>query len=535
VRIKQKPEDFSVKESYRFDEVPSGRYRVYLMDKQKLSTFDAADRIRDAFGLKPGAISYCGLKDKQGRTEQLIAVESADVDMQDPDLRLKYLGRADQPLSAANITSNRFAVTVRSLREGSVGPLNVAAAEVNRLGVVNYFDSQRFGSLKHGQGYIAKDLIRGDFEAALRNYLAKPSELDRTEDAKVKTFWRENWGRWDARVPFEGSRKYHRILKSLREHPGDYVRAFLQIDSDYRAMLLFTYQSYLWNEGVRRYLQLLLPREHLFPMKYQAGTLLFHKDADPEVLRTLRNATFPLLGPDTRIEDPKIQEAVDWVLGKEKLSLQDLRIEEASRMLFFKSEQRPLLVFPQKLVIGRTQRDELNKGDVKVNVAFTLPPGAYATLVIKRLFHFEYREETPQQIRESWRAPVEDRDGQTADTAYAPRGPRKAPSPTPPVQAARGPARRTRDAEEPSARTPARRTPASEGPPGRSTRTPTRRTPASEPAAPVEQRGKTREAPHAEAPPPAGGFLERQRLKKQTKQQAQKEQAAKRAESQKKK
>jgi tRNA pseudouridine13 synthase len=521
VRIKQRPEDFSVKESYRFDEVASGRYRVYLMDKQKLSTFDAADRIRDAFGLKPGSISYCGLKDKQGRTEQLIAVDGADVDMQDPDLRLKYLGRADKPLSAANITSNRFAVTVRMLTNETVGPLNVAAAEVNRLGVVNYFDSQRFGSLKHGQGFIAKDLIRGDFEAALRNYLARPSELDRTEDAKVKNFWKENWGRWDARVPFEGSRKYHRILKSLREHPDDYVRAFLQMDADYRAMQLFTYQSYLWNEGVRRYLQLLLPREHLFPMKYQAGTLLFHKDADPEVLRVLRDATFPLLGPDTRIEDPKIQEAVDWVLAKEKLTLEQLRIEEAPRLLFFKSEERPLLVFPHKLVVGRTQNDELNRGNLKVNIAFTLPPGAYATLVIKRLFHFEYREESPQQIRESWRVPVEDRDGQTADTAYAPRGPRKAPAATPPLQEAQGSSRRA---------------PPSDGASARSARTPARRTPAAE-APPPEQRGRTREAALAETRPsdPSPGFLERQRAKKQAKNQARQENAAKRPESRKKK
>ncbi len=521
MRIKQRPEDFSVKESYRFDEVASGRYRVYLMDKQKLSTFDAADRIRDAFGLKPGSISYCGLKDKQGRTEQLIAVDGADVDMQDPDLRLKYLGRADKPLSAANITSNRFAVTVRMLTNETVGPLNVAAAEVNRLGVVNYFDSQRFGSLKHGQGFIAKDLIRGDFEAALRNYLARPSELDRTEDAKVKNFWKENWGRWDARVPFEGSRKYHRILKSLREHPDDYVRAFLQMDADYRAMQLFTYQSYLWNEGVRRYLQLLLPREHLFPMKYQAGTLLFHKDADPEVLRVLRDATFPLLGPDTRIEDPKIQEAVDWVLAKEKLTLEQLRIEEAPRLLFFKSEERPLLVFPHKLVVGRTQNDELNRGNLKVNIAFTLPPGAYATLVIKRLFHFEYREESPQQIRESWRVPVEDRDGQTADTAYAPRGPRKAPAATPPLQEAQGSSRRA---------------PPSDGASARSARTPARRTPAAE-APPPEQRGRTREAALAETRPsdPSPGFLERQRAKKQAKNQARQENAAKRPESRKKK
>jgi tRNA pseudouridine13 synthase len=403
VRIKQKPEDFSVKESYRFDEVETGRHRVYLMDKQKLSTFDAVTRLRDAFGLRPGAISYCGLKDKQGRTEQIIAVDGADVDMQEPDLRLKYLGRTDKPLSSANITSNRFSVTVRALSPQALGPLNVATAEVNRLGVVNYFDSQRFGSLKHGQGFIAKDLIRGDFEAALHNFLAAPSELDRTEDAKVKAFWRDNWGRWDARVPYEGTRKYHRILKSLRDDPKDFVKAFMQIDSDYRAMLLFTYQSYLWNEGVRRYLQLLLPREHLFPMRYQAGTLLFHRDASAEVMRLLRDATFPLLAPDSVITDPKVEEAVAWVLGKEKLKLSDLRIEKEPRRLYFKHEERPLLVFPHKLVIGRTQADDINRGDVKVNVAFTLPPGAYATLVVKRLFHFDYTEDSPEVIRASQR------------------------------------------------------------------------------------------------------------------------------------
>ncbi|MFP2933999.1 tRNA pseudouridine(13) synthase TruD, partial [Pyxidicoccus sp. 3LG] len=419
MRIKQKPEDFSVKESYRFDEVDTGRHRVYLMDKQKLSTFDAVARLRDAFGLKPGAISYCGLKDKQGRTEQIIAVDGADVDMQEPDLRLKYLGRTDKPLSSANITSNRFSVTVRALRPEALGPLNVATAEVNRLGVVNYFDSQRFGSLKHGQGFIAKDLIRGDFEAALHNYLAAPSELDRTEDAKIKAFWRENWGRWDARVPFEGTRKYHRILKSLRDDPKDFLKAFMQIDSDYRAMLLFTYQSYLWNEGVRRYLQLLLPREHLFPMRYQAGTLLFHRDANPEVLRLLRDATFPLLAPDSVITDPQKQEAIQWVLGKEKLKLEDLRISKEPRRLYFKHEERPLLVFPHKLVIGRTLPDDINRGDVKVNVAFTLPPGAYATLVVKRLFHFDYSEDTPAVIRESQRARFVEAG---EDTDEAPRG-----------------------------------------------------------------------------------------------------------------
>jgi tRNA pseudouridine13 synthase len=507
VRIKQKPEDFSVKESYRFDEVATGRHRVYLMDKQKLSTFDAVARLRDAFGLKPGAISYCGLKDKQGRTEQIIAVDGADVDMQEPDLRLKYLGRTDKPLSAANITSNRFSVTVRALRPEALGPLNVATAEVNRLGVVNYFDSQRFGSLKHGQGFIAKDLIRGDFEAALHNYIAAPSELDRTEDAKVKAFWRDNWGRWDARVPYEGTRKYHRILKSLRDDPKDFVKAFMQIDSDYRAMLLFTYQSYLWNEGVRRYLQLLLPREHLFPMRYQAGTLLFHRDASPEVLRTLREATFPLLAPDTTFTDPQVEEAVAWVLGKEKLKLADLRIEEEPRRLYFKHEERPLLVFPHKLVIGRTQADDINRGDVKVNVAFTLPPGAYATLVVKRLFHFDYAEDTPEVIRASQRP----RFVEAEQAAGAGDGPRRRDE--------RGPASRGRasgDREERGARGPGRR-----GADSRESRA------AEGPSRSRTLAAQTQPAERPAPPPEPVGFRERQRQRKAAREDARAETAAK--------
>jgi len=222
----------------------------------------------------------------------------------------------------------------------------------------------------------------------------------------VKEFWRANWGDWTRRVPYEAAHRYDRVIRSLREKPEDYLRAFLQIDAAYRALLLFTYQSWLWNEGVRRLLQLALPRTALFPLRYQAGTLLFHQDADPETLRWLRSLTFPLLGPQTPITDPRVREAVEWVLGKEKLRLDQLRIAGAERLLFFKHEERDVLVQPSKLVLGRTQPDELNRGHAKLNVAFTLPPGSYATLVVKRLFHRTAREDTPEEIRASSARPT---------------------------------------------------------------------------------------------------------------------------------
>jgi tRNA pseudouridine13 synthase len=385
MKLKQLPEDFSVTESWRYDRDPSGEWYVHLLDKQKLSTFEAVERLCAAAGLRPADVSYCGLKDKQGRTTQLVAVRGRRVDLQEPDLRLKYMDRTAGPLSAANTTSNRFAVTVRDLTEEDVARLPGSVAEVRRIGVVNYFDSQRFGSLKHGQGFLVKDLMRGDHEMAPKNYLARPSELDRTHDAKVKQFWKEHWGEWERRNPYPGAEHYAAVIRWIRKHPGDFLGAFLRTEPRWRAMQVFAYQSWLWNEGVKQYLRDVVGVHRLLSMKYQAGTLVFPRELDPATARELRGRTFPLLAPDSVIPDERVRKAALSVLAREDMTPEDLRVKDAPQ-IHFDHEERPLLVHPGKLVVSESRPDELNKGRRRVNLAFTLPPGAYATLVVKRLF-----------------------------------------------------------------------------------------------------------------------------------------------------
>ncbi|HET8723803.1 MAG TPA: tRNA pseudouridine(13) synthase TruD [Anaeromyxobacteraceae bacterium] len=385
MKLKQLPEDFSVTESWRFDPDPRGEWNVYLMDKQKLSTFEAVERLRAAAGIAAADVSYCGLKDKQGRTTQLVAVRGARVEMQEPDLRLKPLGRTAAPLSAANTTSNRFAVTVRDLSEEDVARLPESVAEVRRIGVVDYFDSQRFGSLKHGQGFLVKELMRGEHELALKNFLAHPSTLDRSDDARVKQFWKENWGHWERRNPFPGADRYEIVVRWLRKHPGDFLGAFLRTEPRWRALQVFAYQSWLWNEGVKAWLRDVVGVQRLVSIRYQAGTLLFPRELDPALARSLRDLTFPLLAPGTRFTDPRIERAALSVLAREGQTLADLRVKDAPQ-IHFDPEERPLLVSPGKLVVGEARQDELNRGRLRVNHAITLPPGAYATLVVKRLF-----------------------------------------------------------------------------------------------------------------------------------------------------
>src|SRR2546423_13900781 len=108
------------------------------MDKQKVSTLQALERISHDFSVRRRDLSVCGLKDKQGRTEQLVGVSggalAASEVVQSGDLRLKLIGRTAQPLTSANISANRFGVTVRDLSPAEAARVPESVAEMQRAG-----------------------------------------------------------------------------------------------------------------------------------------------------------------------------------------------------------------------------------------------------------------------------------------------------------------------------------------------------------------------------------------------------------------
>jgi tRNA pseudouridine13 synthase len=136
---------------------------------------------------------------------------------------------------------------------------------------------------------------------------------------------------------------------------------------------------------VKQYLKDVVGIAHLLAIRYQAGTLLFPRELDTASARELRARTFPLLAPGTAFDDARVRRAALSVLERDGMALGDLRVEGAPQ-IHFDPEERPLLAIPGKLVVSEARRDEMNRGRLRVNVAFTLPPGAYATLVVKRLF-----------------------------------------------------------------------------------------------------------------------------------------------------
>ena len=72
-------------------------------------------------------------------------------------------------------------------------------------------------------------------------------------------------------------------------------------------------------------------------------------------------------------------------LDKAELSREDFLQNEVPGMIW-REEQRDVFIKPRDIKDVVIAPDEMNDGRVKAKLSFSLPRGAYATLMIKRLF-----------------------------------------------------------------------------------------------------------------------------------------------------
>ncbi len=158
------------------------------------------------------------------------------------------------------------------------------------------------------------------------------------------------------------------------------------IDRRLLLLMINAYQSFLFN----RILSGVLDRERAagaFPaLSYRTrwGDLLFPESLPDELFARLRSLDLPVPGYDTVIADGMVAEVASTVLEGEGIALADLRVRQLPRMEV-RGVARGALLLPQRLKVLDDGDDELYPGRSKLTVAFFLPRGGYATLVIKRL------------------------------------------------------------------------------------------------------------------------------------------------------
>src|SRR5262245_21737435 len=197
MKLKQQPEDFQVEELTDVAPSAEGPFALYRLTKTGWTTTDAVAAVRRRWGLDRGRVSYGGLKDRHAHTVQYLTVfRGPRRQLTHHTVRVEYLGQVAAPYTSHDIRANSFRLTLRAMTAEDISTAETALEEVRRDGVPNYFDDQRFGSVTGGGDFVARALVQGRYEDALRLALAAPYAHDRADAKKEKAVLRACWGDW---------------------------------------------------------------------------------------------------------------------------------------------------------------------------------------------------------------------------------------------------------------------------------------------------------------------------------------------------
>lgn len=386
MKLKQRVGDFRVRELLCPDVVGgTGPHQVYRVTKRKMTSIEAASVLASELSITPGEVAMAGLKDRQGITVQHMSVEGGrPLMLHSPELKIEAIGLAEHELDSEASEGNAFQLVVRDLHGPQLDRLRENVPQVRERGLVNYFDDQRFGNLRHQQGWIVRQLIAGDVEGALRTLLCKTSPHDDPDTRRFKEGLAESWGDWAACGNLAGRYgRHHSLFRHLKREPEGFAEAFRFVATRIRLIHLYAFQSHLWNRAVAEAARSVTTPEERVLGSTSEGPLV--QPLDPGPLVEAFGETFRLPGPALEdVESPEQRRLFEQALAIEGLEPDQLRIDGVPGFQLI-GEDRPLVVVPRHLRVRPPVGDPLNRGARKVEVRFEMPRGAYATLVVQRL------------------------------------------------------------------------------------------------------------------------------------------------------
>jgi tRNA pseudouridine13 synthase len=381
MKIKVQPEDFVVEELVSLPFAKKGLYTILELRKRYWNTLDVIDYIARILNQPRRLFARSGLKDRYSLSTQYLSFKGTiKHEIREKNFTVTPVGRTNCPISPLHMLGNRFTITVRHLSISDIDMMIRNYKSVRDNGLPNFFDEQRFGSARHGKGFIAKEIMHKHYRGAARLLLCYSYKEDSTQEKKFKRCCAEHWDEIHTCAGYT-PRAYRKIVNALCAHPSQYKNALKTIDRELLNLYLLAYQSYLFNETANAFIE--RSGIDIRPIHYVAGQLLFYKAlANKDELDALCipmvHSKLPMRGPAASI--------INSLLKREGVSLKNFSLNHMRlRGVRFKPLKRSLILHPQDFFIGSPEPDELYHNQLKLVLSFILPPGSYATLVIKRL------------------------------------------------------------------------------------------------------------------------------------------------------
>lgn len=336
-RVGLDPEDFRVTELPRYLPVGVGDHCFLRIRKRAITSWEAAARVARALGRRPGDVGLAGIKDRQAVAEQWISV---------PDV---------EPADA----------------------LSLALSGVEILEAVRHGNKLRTGHLSGNRFVVRLVDVEPEGLARAEAILARLAE-----EGAYHYFGPQRFG-----TRGDNAQRGRGLLAGTER-----IR-----DRRQRRLVLSALQSELFNAYLvartREPVDLPLARPGVGELvqKTDSGGLFAVEDAAEVAARVARRevvATGPLFGPKMRRppEETACRALEEQVLAEAGLEI--AAFEPWKRIA--PGGRRPLLVWPTS--------SEVAKDDTGLRVQFELPPGAYATVILREITKTPFAELRPQGL-----------------------------------------------------------------------------------------------------------------------------------------
>ena len=376
--IKNRVEDFFVQEIPLYE--PSGEGEHWYIEVQKvgITTFEAMHRLAKALHVREKDIGYAGLKDARAVTRQMFSVANVTEDAITaaflPDMVVQMATRHRNKLRPGHLAGNRFAIKVRDVQPTDVVRLRPVLNRIEKLGLPNYFGEQRFG--RRGDNHIlGAALIAEDHTAVLHHLLGN--------DGKDEA--RRAFDAGDFETAIKGYPRDHgmeRQVLSRLVKTGNPAAAVGSVDEKIRRLWVSALQSKLFNDVVARRLDSLNQlMDGDLAYIHQNGACFRVDSAAIEQPRADRfeiSPSGPMIGGrmDSPTGEPLTIETA--ALAESQLTADQIN---ANHRGWLRGARRPLRVQPTNITLEAGVDDH----GAFITVAFTLPAGSYATVLMREL------------------------------------------------------------------------------------------------------------------------------------------------------
>uniref|UniRef100_A0A1A7X294 Pseudouridylate synthase 7 homolog n=1 Tax=Iconisemion striatum TaxID=60296 RepID=A0A1A7X294_9TELE len=405
-----------------------GSYCHFALYKENKDTMDAINVLSKFLRLRPNMFSYMGTKDKRAITVQEIAVlkitaeRLAHLNKCLMNLKLGNFCYKNHPLKLGELQGNHFTVVIRNI-SGNGEQVHQAMTSLKKMGFINYFGMQRFGTTAVPTQHVGRAILKNDWNGVVDLILKPRPGAEKEFLVRCREEWAKTQDPEAALKKLPNKRCVEgQLLRGLSMYgKKNIVTAFGLIPRNNRLMYVHSYQSVVWNTMVSR-------RIDAFGLKAVEGDLVLRGtsahtlSAEEADTHTIHDIVMPLPGFDVIYPSHHIGEGYREMLTADGLDIDNMRHKVKDYSLA--GAYRRVVIRPTdvswevihyddpRISLVHTDFEKLENKPAPVfikegkyralRMEFSLPPSTYATMAIREVLKLDTSIKKQTQLNSTW-------------------------------------------------------------------------------------------------------------------------------------